>query len=57
MPMGKYPFLQPFGDSDVWHDFDNIEVAKAFANSRELRAAMKGAGVVGTPTIWFTRHT
>jgi hypothetical protein len=44
-------------DVTAWHDFDNIEVAKAFASSSELRAAMKGAGVVGAPTIWFTRHT
>lgn len=46
-------------DNDVtaWHDFNNLEVAKAFANSSELKAAMKGAGVVGAPTVWITRHT
>jgi hypothetical protein len=44
-------------DVTAWHDFNNLEAAKAFATSAELKAAMKGAGVVGTPTIWFTRHT
>jgi hypothetical protein len=44
-------------DVTAWHDFDNLEAAKAFANSNELKAAMKGAGVIGAPTIWFTHHT
>jgi hypothetical protein len=35
----------------------NLEAAKAFANSTELKAAMKGAGVIGAPTVWITRHT
>ena len=41
----------------VWHDFNSREAAKAFANSAELKTAMKGAGVIGAPTVWFTRHT
>jgi hypothetical protein len=40
----------------VWHDFSNLEAAKAFAGSAELKAAMKGAGVMGAPTVWMTRH-
>jgi hypothetical protein len=34
-------------DVTAWHDFNNLEAAKAFANSTELKAAMKGAGVIG----------
>lgn len=44
-------------DITAWHDFDNLDAAKAFANSDELKAAMQGAGVIGAPAIWFTRHT
>jgi hypothetical protein len=44
-------------DVTAWHDFDNLEAAKAFAGSNELKSAMKGAGVVGAPTLWITRHT
>jgi hypothetical protein len=40
----------------VWQDFDDVEAAKRFAGSTELKTAMKGAGVVGAPTIWFARH-
>jgi hypothetical protein len=42
-------------DVTAWHDFDDIEAARAFAGSGELKAAMKGAGVAGAPTIWFAR--
>jgi len=44
-------------DVTAWHDFTNLEAAKAFANSAELKSAMKGAGVIGAPTVWITRHT
>ena len=39
----------------VWHDFDDIEAARALGGSKELKLAMKNAGVIGTPTIWFVR--
>jgi hypothetical protein len=52
-----YRDIDDSNDVTAWHDFDNVEAAKAFASSSELKAAMKGAGVVGMPTIWFTRHT
>ena len=42
-------------DVTVWHDFNNLEAAKAFANSNELKAAMKDAGVIGAPAVWFGR--
>jgi quinol monooxygenase YgiN len=40
----------------AWHDFETVEAAKAFASSEDLKTAMKGAGVVGAPTIWFARR-
>jgi hypothetical protein len=44
-------------DVTTWHDFDNLEAARDFANAHELKAAMQGAGVIGPPMIWFTHHT
>ena len=41
-------------DVTVTHNFANLEAAKAFAVSPELKDAMKKAGVVGEPSIWFT---
>ena len=43
-------------DVTVWHDFETVEAAKALAGSEQLKGAMKGAGVVGAPTIWFTER-
>jgi hypothetical protein len=41
-------------DITVTHDFATDEAARAFVNSEELKSAMQNAGVVGSPTIWFT---
>ena len=41
----------------VTHDFASIHRAKAFAGSPRLREVMKGAGVMGKPTIWFVKPT
>ena len=41
-------------DVTVFHKFDNMKAAKNFANSVRLKEIMKGAGVVGTPDMWFT---
>ena len=41
-------------DITVTHEFGSVEAAQAFAKSAELKSAMQSAGVVGTPTIWFT---
>jgi len=38
----------------VYHEFKNVEAAKAFADSERLREIMEGAGVIGTPDIWIT---
>ena len=40
----------------VYHDFNSIEDAKAFASSDKLKEVMKGAGVAGEPTIWFVQE-
>ena len=50
-----YQDVDDGNDVTVWHDFDNLEAAKAFGNSSELKVAMKDAGVMMAPTIWFTR--
>jgi hypothetical protein len=52
-----YRDVEDVSDVTAWHDFSNLEAAKAFAGSNELKAAMKGAGVIGAPTIWIARHT
>jgi len=52
-----YRDIDDGNDITVWHDFDSLEAAKAFANSNELKSAMKDAGVIGAPTVWFTRQT
>jgi hypothetical protein len=42
-------------DVTVWHDFASLAKAKAFVRSRQLKEAMKAAGVKSAPTIWFVR--
>jgi hypothetical protein len=41
-------------DITVTHDFATVDAAHAFVASKELKSAMQDAGVVGSPTIWFT---
>jgi quinol monooxygenase YgiN len=41
-------------DVTVTHDFHSVQMAKAFAASPELKAAMQKAGVKGAPQIWIT---
>lgn len=41
-------------DITVTHEFDSLNAAKAFVDSKELKEGMQSAGVVGAPTIWFT---
>ena len=40
-------------DVTVWHDFNDLGAAQAFADSARLKEAMKGAGIVGEPEMWF----
>jgi hypothetical protein len=41
-------------DVTIYHHFESMDTAKAFANSSRLQEVMKGAGVQGAPNIWFT---
>jgi len=41
-------------DVTVYHHFDTMEQARAFAGSERLRTIMKDAGVIGTPDVWLT---
>jgi hypothetical protein len=41
-------------DVTACHDFDSLDAARAFVHSSELKAVMQTAGVIGTPSIWFT---
>jgi quinol monooxygenase YgiN len=38
----------------VTHRFKDMNAARAFANSEDLKSAMADAGVTGQPEIWFT---
>ncbi len=38
----------------VTHQFKDVNAAKAFANSEELKSAMANAGASGLPEIWFS---
>lgn len=38
----------------VTHDFDTVDAAKTLAASDALGQAMRDAGVIGVPDIWFT---
>jgi hypothetical protein len=43
-------------DLTIYHEFDSMGAAKAFAQSGELREAMGRGGVAGTPDIWFAQR-
>jgi quinol monooxygenase YgiN len=38
----------------ITHQFKDLNAAKAFANSEELKSAMADAGVQGAPEIWLS---
>ena len=40
----------------VWHDFDDLQTARAYAGSQRLGQAMEEGGVVGDPEIWFVHR-
>ena len=41
-------------DVTVTNDFDDLDAARAFLASGEVQEAIKDAGVVGDPQVWFT---
>ncbi|MGR4842128.1 cyclase [Rhizobium sp. LARHSG275] len=40
-------------DITVTHEFATFEAAQAFSKLDELKTAMRTAGVLGAPTMWF----
>lgn len=42
-------------DVTIWHDFEDLESAQGFLGSARLKEVMGAAGVMGEPSIWFTR--
>jgi quinol monooxygenase YgiN len=53
---GAYQADDNPNDITVYHEFDSLAVAHAFAESQQLRDAMQNAGVQGAPTIWFAQR-
>ena len=53
---GVYRAADNGNDITAYHDFDSIEAARSFADSSELKDAMKDAGVTSSPQIWFTEE-
>ena len=53
---GVYQLEDNPNDVTVLHKFANMEAAKSFAKSDRLKEIMKGAGVVGSPDMWFTNE-
>jgi quinol monooxygenase YgiN len=41
-------------DVTVYHHFESMDAAKAFAGSERVREVMQQAGVQGEPIVWFT---
>ena len=37
----------------ITHQFEDMNAAKGFADSEDLKLAMENAGVSGSPEIWF----
>jgi quinol monooxygenase YgiN len=37
----------------ITHQFKDLDAARAFADSEELKSAMANAGVIGRPEMWF----
>jgi quinol monooxygenase YgiN len=49
-----YQAIDNPNDITVTHEFASAAAAQDFVNSDELKKAMQGGGVIGSPTIWFT---
>ena len=43
-------------DITVWHDFDDLAAAEAFAGAADVRETMVASGVRGEPEVWLTRE-
>jgi len=51
---GIYVSVDDGNDLTVYHDFDSLGAASAFAAHPDLKAATDQLGVVGTPAISMT---
>ncbi len=40
----------------VTHRFNDLDAARAFAQSKDLKEAMAEAGVLGAPEFWFAEE-
>jgi heme-degrading monooxygenase HmoA len=52
----SYQIMHPENDGNellAFFEWDNLENAKKFAGSSELKEAMGNAGVVGQPEVYF----
>lgn len=54
---GVYQNEADANDITIYHEFASMDAAKKLVESSELAEAMKRAGVVGAPDIWFTQRT
>lgn len=50
---GVYRLDGDTNDVTIYHEFSNMEMAKAFTGSPRLKEVMQAAGVQGAPDIWF----
>jgi hypothetical protein len=50
-----YQAVDDPNDVTLWHDFGDLDTARAFVDSERLREVMGAAGVVGEPQLWFVR--
>ncbi len=53
---GAYQADDNPNDVTVYHHFNSMGEAKAFADSDRLKKVMESAGVVGAPDIWFANR-
>ena len=53
---GVFRGVDDENDITIFHDFHTLEEARTFANSGDLKEAMRSAGVEGPPDIWFAEE-
>ena len=53
---GVYQSADNPNDITVYHEFETVDAAKAFASSDDLKGAMHDLGVQGAPDVWFTNR-
>ncbi len=43
-------------DVTIYHEFNSMDAAKAFADNPRLREVMQSGGVQGAPNVWFANR-